>query len=181
MCSSACLTPVPHAVNEALHFPLRDSHSCSRKCSTSAKVLSGRRRGRSLSSRAHPQMFNGIGDKPGELAGQSKCVMLWRRWKYVTPLARCGLALSYWKTAAFPIFPSFGAWPPPPPIHIRPYHSGVLCLIQLKMESKSTSLIHHSIDIHLVALPQTYTEIYLHLYNVFEHFWPSLYLNSLKI
>ena len=63
-----------------------------------------------------------------------------------------------------------------PPIHIIPYHSGVLCLIQLKMEPNSSSLIHHSIDIHLVALLQTYTEIYVHLYNVSELFWPSLYI-----
>ena len=68
----------------------------------------------------------------------------------------------------------FWCMTPPPPPHIRPYHSGVLCLIQLKMESKSSSLIHHSIDIHLVALPQTYTEIYLHLYNVSDLFWPSV-------
>ena len=52
------------------------------------------------------------------------------------------------------------------PIHIRPHHSGIICVIQLKMEPNSSSLIHHSIDIHLVALPQTYTEIYRHLYNV---------------
>ena len=70
-------------------------------------------------------------------------------------------------------FASFGAGPP---IHIRPYHSGVLYLIQLKMEPDFFSLIHHSIDIHIVALPQPYTEIYLHLGNVSELFWPSLYM-----
>ena len=49
--------------------------------------------------------------------------------------------------------------PPPPPIHI-------LCLFQSKMEPNYSPLIHHSI----VALPQTYTEIYIHLYNVSELF-----------
>ena len=43
------------------------------------------------------------------------------------------------------------------------------------MEPNYSSLIHHSIDIHLVAILQTYTEIYLHLYNVSELFWPSLH------
>ena len=45
------------------------------------------------------------------------------------------------------------------------------------MEPIYSSLINHSIDIHIVAILQTYTEIYLHLYiyNVSELFWPSLH------
>ena len=66
---------VHHAVNED---PLRDRYNptpAAGNGSTSAiKMLSGRRRGQSfLWSSSHRCL---IDDKSGELAGQSKCVML---------------------------------------------------------------------------------------------------------
>ena len=149
------------------------SHSYSRKGPTSAKVLSRRRRGRRLlSSSSHRCSMVLVIHLGSWLANPSVWCYDAGETPYVTALARCGLALSSWKTAAFPIFASVGAWPL---IHNKPYHSGVLCLIQLKMEPNYSSLIHRSIDIHLVAILQTYTEIYLHLYNVSELFWPSLH------
>ena len=63
----------------------------------------------------------------------------------------------------FPYSPSFGAWPL---IHISPYHSGILCLIQLKWNQILPNWFFISFDIHLVDRPKTYTEIYLHIYNV---------------
>ena len=54
-------------------------------------------------------------------------------------------------------------------MRISSTYSALNFLSQLKMEPIASSLIHHSIDIHLVALPKTYMR-YTFIYTMFPTF-----------